>query len=134
MTEEAARAVAERFVAFLETGEAPPGLFAADVFVDFTSPRWREQVEGADAIVAFRRHKHPTPGKVPRWRCDATATGFVLEDEERWREHGDDWYCREMFRADVRGDAICELSIYCTGDWETARRLEHARSVRLARP
>jgi hypothetical protein len=33
--------VAARLIAFLETGQAPPGLFSEDAFVDFTLPRWR---------------------------------------------------------------------------------------------
>jgi hypothetical protein len=34
----------------------------------------------------------------------------------------------------VRADQIVELAVYCTGDWDTARREEHARAVRLLRP
>ena len=32
-----------------------------------------------------------------------------------------------MIRADVVGDRIVEMSIYCTGDWDEARQREHAR-------
>jgi hypothetical protein len=38
-----ARALAGRFVAFLETGTPDDGLFTADVFCDFTMPHWRLQ-------------------------------------------------------------------------------------------
>jgi hypothetical protein len=30
--------------------------------------------------------------------------------------------------------AIAALSVYCTGDWDAARREEHARAVHLLRP
>jgi hypothetical protein len=123
-----------RFIAFLETGDAHPELFTAEVFVDFTLPRWRQQARGRDELIAMRRQGHPSPGKVTRWRTDPTPTGFVLELEEQWEQGGEPWYCREMFRADVEGDAIHELSVYCTGDWDTRRRAEHAREVRLLRP
>lgn len=126
--------LAKKLIAFLETGDAPDGLFTADVFVDFTSPRWREQGQGIERVVAMRRAGHPGPGTVPRFRLDATDAGFVLEVEERWQQFGEDWYCRELFRADVREGAIAELSVYCTGDWDRARRAEHARAVRLLRP
>jgi hypothetical protein len=126
--------LAKKLIAFLETGDAPDGLFTADVFVDFTSPRWREQGQGIERVVAMRRAGHPGPGTVPRFRLDATDAGFVLEVEERWQQFGEDWYCRELFRADVRDGAIAELSVYCTGDWDRARRAEHARAVRLLRP
>ena len=123
-----------RFIRFLETGEPPPALFTADAFVDFTMPRWRLQAEGSDAIIAMRREHHPCVGKVSRFRSDPTPTGFVVELEEQWEQGGEQWYCREMFRADVVGGSIAMLAVYCTGDWDTRRRAEHAREVRLLRP
>jgi hypothetical protein len=39
-----------------------------------------------------------------------------------------------MARADLRGEAICALSVYCTGDWDAAREAEHRAAVSLARP
>lgn len=123
-----------RLIAFLETGEAHTDLFTADAFVDFTSPRWRQQARGRNAVIAMRRNGHPSPGKVTRWRADATPTGFVIELEEQWEAGGEQWYCREMFRADVEGEAISELAVYCTGDWDTGRRAQHAREVCLLRP
>jgi hypothetical protein len=127
-------AIARELVRYLETGTAAEGLFADDVFCDFTLPRWRLQASGRDALLRLRRHSHPAPGKVPRFRCDPTEKGFVLELEECWQDGGEDWYCREMFRADLAGDAIAELSVYCTGDWDRSRRAQHAREVRLLRP
>jgi len=129
-----ARELAGRLITFLETGTPPGGLFAPDVFVDFTMPQWRLQAQGAEDVVALRKHGHPAPGRVPRSRFDATATGFVLEVEERWDDGGESWYCRELFRADVRDGAISELSVYCTGDWDRALVARHAATVPLLRP
>jgi hypothetical protein len=134
MTSSEAERLALRFIAYLETGDPEPGLFCDDAFCDFTSPRWRVQALGARELFALRRGGHPGPGKVPRWRCDPTPSGFVLEVEEEWQDKDDRWYCRELFRADVRGDAIAQLSVYCTGDWDSARRAQHAHEVRLLRP
>jgi hypothetical protein len=134
MDRERAERVAQRLITFLETGHAAPGLFTADSFCDFTSPRWRQQAEGVEALVALRRRGHPAPGKVPRYRLDPTPTGFVLEVEEQWRADGEDWYCRELLRADLRDETISLLAVYCTGDWDGARRAQHAREVRLLRP
>jgi hypothetical protein len=133
MDQNQAKAIASLFVKFLETGIADPQLFTEDVFCDFTLPRWRLQAQGLKEVVELRLHGHPGPGSVPRWRCDPTPTGFVLEVEERWKQDGKDWYCRELFRADVRGNSIAELSVYCTGDWDTAREEEHAKAVKLLR-
>ncbi|WP_405663569.1 MULTISPECIES: hypothetical protein [unclassified Streptomyces] len=132
-TDTRARELAAQFVAFLESGTPPAGLFAPDLFCDFTMPRWRLQARGVDDAVALRRAGHPGPSRVPRSRFDATATGFVLEVEEQWEQDGQSWYCRELFRADVSGGSIGELSVYCTGDWDRARVAEHARTVRLLR-
>jgi hypothetical protein len=134
MNAEDARNLAARFVEFLETGRAPAGLFTDDVFCDFTLPRWRVQAQGVGPVVALRRNGHPGPGEVPRWRCDPTPSGFVLEVEERWTQDDRDWYCRELFRADVRGSSIAALSVYCTGDWDAEREAEHRRAVTLLRP
>lgn len=134
MTADRADQIARQLIVFLETGDVPPGLFAADIFCDFTSPLWRLQAEGVDATVRLRKAGHPGPGRVPRWRCDPTPTGFVLEFEEWWEQNGKDWYSREMARVDVRGDEIVQLSVYCTGDWDADRRAKHAQAVTLIRP
>jgi hypothetical protein len=134
MTQEEANILAGRFIVFLETGTVPDRLFAPNVFCDFTLPKWRLQSEGIDGLVALRKAGHPGPGRVPRWRCDATARGFVLEFEERWEQDGKDWYSREVARADAPDGAISALSVYCTGDWDADHRAKHAASVRLIRP
>ena len=134
MTPDAARSVALQLIPFLETGDAPPGLFTDDVFCDFTLPLWRLQAQGLEPVVALRRQGHPGPGRVPRWRCDPTPTGLLLEVEERWEQAGESWYCRELIRADVAGESITEIAVYCTGDWNAARQAEHQQAVRLLRP
>jgi hypothetical protein len=129
-----AHELAEKLITFLETGEVPEGLLAPDVFCDFTMPTWRLQASGVDNVVALRLAGHPGSGRVPRWRFDPIPTGFVLEIEEEWDDDGERWGAREMFRADVGDAGITQLSVYCTGDWDTARRAEHAAAVRLIRP
>jgi hypothetical protein len=128
------RTTADLLIAFLETGTPPDGLFDPDVFLDFTMPTWRLQALGVHDAVALRRAGHPAPGRVPRSRFDPTTTGFVLEVEETWADNGDSWYCRELFRADIGPSGITGLSVYCTGDWDSARVAEHARQVTLVRP
>ena len=127
--------LAESMVAFLETNVPPDGLFHPDVFCDLSLPQWRLQTEGIDAVVRLRREGHPDQGRVSRWRADPTPDGFVFEFEERWTDtSGANWYAREMIRATVSDGSISEMSVYCTGDWDRARRDEHARAVKLPRP
>lgn len=133
-TTRTARQLAGQFLEFLETGIAADGLFAPDLFTDFTIPTWRLQVGTAEGSIDLRRAGHPMVGKVAWSRLDLTERGFVLEVEEVWQDRGDDWYCREMFRADVVDGSIAELSVYCTGDWDSARVAEHRAAVTLIRP
>lgn len=131
--ERSTREVADDLVSFLETGTPPEGLFAAEVFCDFTMPQWRLQAAGIEEVVALRKGGHPAPGRVPRSRLDATTTGFVLEVEEEWDQDNESWYCRELIRADVSDGAISQLSVYCTGDWDSERVARHAATVQLLR-
>jgi len=131
---ERAHGVAADLRRYLESGLAPAGLFTDDVFCDFTFPLGRVQAQGRSAVQALRRRGHPVAGTLPRWRVDATTQGFVLEFEERWQQDGQSWYSREMLRADLRGRAICELSVYCTGDWDERQQARHRETVRLIRP
>jgi hypothetical protein len=126
--------LAEKFIIFLETGDAPDGLFAPDVFTDLSLPTWRLQSRGVDGVVGLHTAGHPGPSTVKRWRFDPIPTGFVLEFDEAWDQDGEHWTAREFARADVSDEGITELSIYCTGDWSAARRAEHAEAVSLLRP
>src|SRR3954462_6671082 len=68
---ETARSLADRFITFLETGTAPEGLFAPDVFCDFTVPLWRLQAQGLEEVVRLRKGGHPSPGRLPPSRSRA---------------------------------------------------------------
>jgi hypothetical protein len=126
--------LAQKMIRFLETGDAPDGLFRPDVFLDLTMPTWRVQTVGAEDLIAVRKEGHPGPGTVTRWRADPTPSGFVFEFEERWNSEGQSWYAREMLRIEVTDGAIAELTVYCTGDWDEARQAEHAATVTLIQP
>ncbi|HET9187436.1 MAG TPA: hypothetical protein VFN80_05755 [Acidothermaceae bacterium] len=130
---DARRVLAEKLITFLQTNRAPDGLFAADVFCDYISPLWRQQASGRDDVIALRVAGHPSTGRVPRWRFDPTPTGFVLEFDEEWERSGDRWTSHELARCDVTADGIVEISVFCTGDWSSSRRAEHAAAVTLLR-
>jgi hypothetical protein len=125
--------LAAKFIQWLETHEQPAGLFTDDVFVDLSLPTWRLQTRGVEEIQQLRVGSHPVTGRVSRHRVDPTPTGFVLEFEERWHD-GQEWYCRELMRAEVRDGAISDIAVYCTGDWDEARIAEHSTAVALLRP
>jgi hypothetical protein len=128
------RLLAGQLITFLETGIAADGLFAADMFTDFTLPQWRLQADTAEGAIALRAAGHPAVGRVPRHRLDVMDGGFVLEVEETWQFEDDDWYCRELFRVDVVDGSIRELAVYCTGDWTSMQVADHRSAVPLLRP
>jgi hypothetical protein len=122
-----------RLIEFLETGTAPEGLFAPDLFLDLSLPQWRLQTASAKDAIAVRTTGHPSTGQVRVERVSQTETGFTIEFEERWEHEGQNWYCREMIRADVVDDTIVEMSVYCTGDWDEAKQRQHASAMKLIR-
>lgn len=121
-------------IRFLETGVAPAGLFAPDVFADVTLPQWRLQSDTAEGLAAIRAEGHSDPGSVHVERVEPTSRGFTIEFEERWQNDGQRWYCREMMRCDVVGTTIVDVAVYCTGDWDEAQQARHAADVQLLRP
>jgi hypothetical protein len=123
-----------RLIEFLETGAAPEGLFAPDLFLDLSLPQWRLQTATAEEAIAVRMTGHPSAGQVRVEQINQTETGFTIEFEERWEHEAQRWYCREMIRAEVVGDTIVEMSVFCTGDWDEARQRQHAGAVKLIRP
>jgi hypothetical protein len=129
-----AEALAAKLVRFLETNQPPDGLFADDLFTDFTMPLWRLQAQGRADGVQLRRAGHPGGGRVPRTRLDLTGTGFLLEVEEEWEHEGQRWYCRELMRCDVSDGEVSAISVYCTGDWDEATVARHRDTVALLRP
>jgi hypothetical protein len=126
--------LAAKFMTFLQTNSAPEGLFASDVFRDYTPPQWRLQAEGIEDVVAMRKAGHPALGRVSRHRVDPTPTGFVIEFEEEWEGGGQQFYAREKARLDVADDLVTAVAVYCTGNWDEAQRRRHGRPCHCCGP
>ncbi len=127
--------LSEGLVEFLQTNIMPDGIVQPDVFCDLSLPEWRVQTTSTEALERLRRQSHPHLGQVSSWSAEPTASGFIFEFEERWTDaRGESWYSRELLRATVQSGRISELSVYCTGDWDSAKQAEHARAVTLIRP
>lgn len=126
-----------RFVQFLESSgtDTPEETFAPHVFCDLTFPQWRVQLVGAAELVNARQRMHPQPGTVRLEQVTGDERGYAVKLEERWRDGGQQWYCREGFICLLDEDGrIEDLTLYCTGDWSEARVREHAAAVTLIRP
>ena len=60
-------------------------------------------------------------------------TGFVSEFTGRHESDGEEITDRKILLAEVRGGRIAELTIYCSGDWDTELRARHAAETQLIR-
>ena len=76
------QALAQRLVAYLETGHAAPGLFTNDVFCDFSAPRWRLLFASADSIRAMSGLR---PSGIALF-CDKALTRAKIGNRQRFVE------------------------------------------------
>ena len=126
--------LAERLIRWLATGVRPEGLFSPEAFADVSLPQWRVQAHGPQELYGVREVGHAGPGSVRVEHLDRTGRGFLLQFDERWSAHGQQWYAREIIHAVVEDGRIAGLVVYCTGDWDEATQHRHAEEVHLARP
>jgi ketosteroid isomerase-like protein len=66
-------------------------------------------------------------------RTVPTVTGFVTEFTGRHDEDGEEITDRKILLAEVRDGRIAELTIYCSGDWNSELRARHAAETALPR-
>jgi hypothetical protein len=133
MDHEQAKKIAERFVGFLETQE-PGELFASDVFADINVPEWRFQMQGPDAILDWLRGEQPNGSRVSSWRSDPTASGVVVELEQRYDVEGEEISSRNLHRLEVHDGKVTDWTMYCTGEWSPATRERQAREAPMLKP
>lgn len=99
-------------VAFLESGDLPDGLFAADAVADFNVPSWRFTLRGPQALADQRNEAGPGPWKIVVEHVRSTEDGFVIELSH---EHGGEYY-RTLTLVLLRDGLIAEFVHYCTGN------------------
>jgi hypothetical protein len=133
MDHEDAKKIAERFVRFSETND-PAGVLADDVFADINVPEWRFQLEGVDSVVEWVRSEAPNGTRIPSWRSDPTASGVVVEVDQRYDVDGREHFSRNLHRLEVRNGKITEWTMYCTGDWAPETQERQAREAPMIRP
>lgn len=133
MDDEQAKKIAERFVGFMETQD-PGDLLAAEVFADINVPEWRFQMQGPEAIVEWMRGELPDGSRVPTWRSDPTASGVIVELEQRYDVDGEEISSRNLHRLEVRDGKVTEWTMYCTGEWSPATSERQAREAPMFKP
>jgi hypothetical protein len=110
--------------------DAGEGILAEDAFFDLYPPFWRFQLQGPDAISAQLRAIATGTPSVRALRVVPTATGFVMEHEER--QGGE--VARRLILCEVRDGLISEVVVYCNGGWDDALRARHAAEAPMLRP
>lgn len=125
--------LSERLADVFRTGAASEVL-TDDVFLDGNPPEWRFQLQGRDAFDAWIKNIMPNGAHTTVVRTIPTVAGFVTEFIGRHDKDGEEITDRKILLAEVRGNQIAELTVYCSGDWSAELRARHAAETQLLRP
>jgi hypothetical protein len=128
MDHENAKKIAERFVRAMETNVTD--VFADDVFCDINVPEWRFQMQGGEAIREWLEGEQPHGCVVGSWASEPTASGVVVELEQRL---GDE-ISRNMHRLEVSDGKVTSWTMYCTGVWSLETQERQRRDAPMIRP
>ena len=127
-----AQELSERLADVFRTAQATDVL-ADDVFLDGNPPLWRFQLQGRDTFDAWIKSFMPDGADTTVARTIPTVTGFVTEFTGRHDQDGLEITDRKILLAEVRDGRITELTVYCSGDWDTDLRARHAVETQLIR-
>ncbi len=133
LDQDAAEALAERLADVFRTAHAVD-ILTDDVFLDGHPPEWRFQLQGLDAFNAWIRGYSPSGADTTVARTVPTATGFVMEILGSHVEDGDLITDRKIILCETRGDQVSDMTVYCSGDWDSELRTRHAAETTLIRP
>ena len=127
-----AQELSERLADVFRTAQATDVL-ADDVFLDGNPPLWRFQLQGRDTFDAWIKSFMPDGADTTVVRTIPTVTGFVTEFTGRHDQDGLEITDRKILLAEVRDGRITEVTVYCSGDWDTDLRARHAVETQLIR-
>jgi ketosteroid isomerase-like protein len=129
----AAERLCERLADVFRTADVAD-VFTDDLFLDGHPPFWRFQLQGVDQFSAWLTAYSPNGTSMTVERTIPTATGFVAEVTGSHDEDGELMTDRKILLCAVRDGRVAELTIYCSGDWDSALRARHAAETTLLRP
>jgi ketosteroid isomerase-like protein len=127
-----AQELSERLADVFRTADARDVL-TDDIFLDGNPPLWRFQLQGRDTFDTWLKSFMPHGAETTVVRTIPTVTGFVSEFAGRHEIDGDEITDPKILLAEVRGGRIAELTVYCSGDWDTELRARHAAETQLIR-
>jgi len=109
-------------------------VFTDDVFLDGHPPYWRFQLQGIDDFGAWLRGYVSGGREVEVVRTVATRSGFVTEQTEAVHTDRGLITGRQLILCEVRDGRICELAVFCSGEWNAELRDRHAAEAPILRP
>ena len=127
-----AQELSERLADVFRTADVGDVL-ADDVFLDGHPPLWRFQLAGRDTFAAWLKGYSPDGAEISVVRTIPTVSGFVSEFVGCHQENGELMTDRKILLCEVRGGNIAELTIYCSGDWDSELRARHAAEASILR-
>lgn len=134
MTDDAtAQELSERLADVFRTARVGDVL-TEDVFLDGHPPQWRFQLQGRHDFDGWLKGYSPDGHDITVARTVPTATGFVTELLGRHVEDGEEITDRKILLCTVRDGQIAEMTVYCSGDWDSELRARHAAEAPIIRP
>src|SRR5262245_30439615 len=128
-----AQELSERPADVFRTADARDVL-SDDIFLDGHPPFWRFQLRGRDMFDTWIKSFMPYGADTTVVRTIPTVSGFVSEFVGHHEDDGEEITDRKVLLAEVRDGRIAELTIYCSGDWNSELRARHAAETQLIRP
>jgi ketosteroid isomerase-like protein len=128
-----AQELSERLADVFRTAEAGDVL-TEDVFLDGHPPHWRFQLVGRESFGNWLKGYSPDGHNITVARTVPSATGFVTELLGWHVEDGEEITDRKILLCTVRDGQIAEMTVYCSGDWDTELRARHAAEAPIIRP
>jgi hypothetical protein len=123
--------VVDRFLAGIEAGDLPQGLFADDAGLDATVPNWRFRVEGGEAVRAELARWYADPGRFLELHRTPLPDGELVEFALGWDEDGVPHRAHQAHIVRVADDRILADTAFCGGRWpaDLIAQMEEAQAA-----
>ncbi|HEY6473773.1 MAG TPA: hypothetical protein VIY26_12845 [Acidimicrobiales bacterium] len=122
------RDAVERFLAGVEAGELPGGVFSDDAALDATVPNWRFQVHGGDAVRAELARWYADRGEFLDLQRTPIPGGELVEFTLSWTEEGVPHRVHQAHILRLFEDRVAADTAFCGGRWpaELIQQMEEA--------
>jgi hypothetical protein len=105
------------FLAGIEAGAIPEGVFCADAVLDATVPNWRFTTRGAPAVQTELGRWFADPGVFQDVRRSPLPSGELVEFTLTWDEHGITHMCHQAHILVLRDGQVASDTAFCGGRW-----------------